>query len=63
MHAYKIAAIPGDGIGGEVIDAGIDVLQALQTKCSGFSLAIETLPWGTDYYLEHGHMMPDDGLD
>lgn len=62
MHAYKIAAIPGDGIGLEVIDAGIDVLQALQAKCGGFSLAVETFPWGTDYYLEHGHMMPDDGL-
>ena len=63
MNAYKIAAIPGDGIGSEVIDAGIEVLLALQSKSGGFALELETFPWGTDYYLKHGHMMPDDGLE
>jgi len=63
MSTYKIAAIPGDGIGTEVINAGVDVLHALQAKSGNFSLEVETFPWGTDYYLEHGHMMPDDGLE
>lgn len=63
MKTYKIAAIPGDGIGSEVISAGLDVLQALAEKDGGFSLEVETFPWGADYYLEHGDMMPADGLD
>lgn len=63
MKTYKIAAIPGDGIGPEVIGAGVDVLRALQSKTGSFALAVETFPWGADYYLEHGHMMPEDGLE
>lgn len=63
MTTYSIAAIPGDGIGGEVISAGVEVLQALAEKDAGFSLAIETFPWGADYYLANGEMMPDDGLE
>lgn len=61
--SYCIAAIPGDGIGTEVIEAGIEVLRALSAWDDGFDLQAETFPWGADYYLEHGQMMPDDGLD
>jgi tartrate dehydrogenase/decarboxylase / D-malate dehydrogenase len=57
---YKIASIPGDGIGTEVIEAGIQVLNALAASESGFDLAFETFPWGSEYYLEHGEMMPAD---
>ena len=58
-----IAAIPGDGIGKEVIPAGLRVLDALQKSCGDFRLIVETLPWGSDYYRAQGRMMPDDGLD
>ena len=58
MKNYKIAAVPGDGIGTEVIEAGMEVLAALTEKESGFSMSFETFPWGSDYYLQHGEMMP-----
>ena len=63
MRQYRIAAIPGDGIGTEVIHAGVEVIQALAARDGGFSLEIENFDWGTDYYLEHGRMMPEDGLE
>ena len=63
MKTYKIASIPGDGIGPEVVEAGVRVLQALAARYGGFKLEVETFPWGADYYFEHGVMMPDDGLD
>lgn len=63
MRAHRIAAIPGDGIGEEVIAAGLEVLGALQRLDGGFRLDVERFPWGSDYYLEHGVMMPADGLE
>lgn len=63
MTTYKIAAIPGDGIGGEVISAGVEVLQAMAVHHGGFAVQLETFPWGSDYYLKHHQMMPDDGLE
>ena len=63
MKTYKIAAIPADGIGPEVIDAGIRVLQALAGRDGGFACDITTYDWGSDYYKVHGRMMPEDGLD
>ncbi len=63
MREYSIAAIPGDGIGTEVIRAGIEVLQAVAERAGGFRLKVQEFPWGTDYYLAHGAMMPDDALD
>ena len=59
---YRIAAIPGDGIGKEVIPAGVKVLETL-AACAGFTLAVETLPWGSDYYRANGRMMPEDGVE
>jgi len=61
MKEYKIAAIPGDGIGPEVINAGIDVIHAVAKRTGTFRCIVETFPWGADYYLEHGEMMPEDG--
>jgi tartrate dehydrogenase/decarboxylase/D-malate dehydrogenase len=46
MREYKIAAIPGDGIGKEVLPEGIKVLQAVAEKLGTFQLAVETFPWG-----------------
>ena len=63
MRHYNIAAIPADGIGPEVIDAGIQVLQALAARDGGFAFDITTYDWGSDYYKAHGRMMPEDGLD
>lgn len=60
---YKIAAIPGDGIGKEVIAAGVEVLQALAGRDGGFQLDFETFDWGSDYYKQHGIMMPEDGRE
>jgi tartrate dehydrogenase/decarboxylase / D-malate dehydrogenase len=63
MREYAIAAIPGDGIGPEVIAAGLEVLQVLAHKLGSFRLRVETFPWGSDYYKKHGAMMPNDGLE
>jgi len=63
MREYKIASIPGDGIGKEVIPAGLILLNALQNKCGDFKLITETFPWGSDYYRTTARMMPEDGLD
>ena len=63
MKSYKIAAIPGDGIGKEVIAAGVEVLSALAARDGGFALRFEHFDWGSDYYKIHGEMMPADGRD
>jgi len=63
MRRHRIAAIPGDGIGTEVIAAGIEALQALAERDGGFTLAFDHFDWGSDYYRRHGVMMPADGLD
>lgn len=63
MGTYRIAAIPGDGIGKEVIAAGCRVLEYMQQQASSLSIEVETFPWGSDHYLETGKMMPDDALD
>src|SRR5215218_3292441 len=63
MNSYKIAAIPGDGIGKEVIAAGVEVLQALAARDGGFKLDFETFDWGSDYYKKHGVMMPENGRE
>jgi tartrate dehydrogenase/decarboxylase / D-malate dehydrogenase len=63
MKTYKIAAIPGDGIGGEVVSASIEVLRALAKRCGGFDFQVDDFDWGGEYYNKHGRMMPDDGLD
>lgn len=61
MSKYKIAVVPGDGIGKEIVPAGLEVLKAASKKY-GFSLACDFYEWGAGYYLKHGQFMPDDGL-
>jgi tartrate dehydrogenase/decarboxylase/D-malate dehydrogenase len=62
MRSYRIAAIAGDGIGKEVIPAGLEVLRALQARAGDFELEVVHFPWGSDFYRETGRMMPEDGL-
>ncbi len=62
MREHRIAAIPGDGIGKEVIAAGLEVLGALERRDGGFKLAVEHFPWGSDYFRVHGKLMPEDGV-
>ena len=63
MRRHRIAAIPGDGIGKEVIPAGCVVLRTLAARCGDFELLIDDFPWGSDYYRQTGLMMPADGLE
>ncbi len=63
MKTYKIAAIPGDGIGGEVVSAGVEVLNAIAKRDGKFSFAVDHFDWGGDYYKKHGRMMPENGRD
>lgn len=63
MRNYKIAAIPADGIGPEVISAGVQVLHALTHRDPQLTFDVETFDWGSDYYKKHGVMMPEDGLN
>jgi tartrate dehydrogenase/decarboxylase/D-malate dehydrogenase len=62
MRTYEIAVIPGDGIGLEVTPAALQVLHAAAQK-HGFELTTTEYPWGCDYFVEQGRMMPPDGLE
>ena len=63
MKLYRIATIPGDGIGQEVVPAGQEVLQALAAQAGGFAFEFENFGWGGDWYRRYGEMMPANGLD
>ena len=63
MKTYKIACIPGDGIGKEVVPAGQTVLEALAAASSSFGFEFENFGWGGDWFRKHGEMMPQDGLE
>jgi tartrate dehydrogenase/decarboxylase/D-malate dehydrogenase len=63
MREYSIAAIPADGIGPEVIAAGIVVLESLQKRLGDVKFNVKSFDWGSDYYRKHGVMMPEDGLE
>ncbi len=60
MKTHRIALVPGDGIGNEVIPAATEVLKA---AADGFCLEFESFDWGCEYYLQHGRMMPEEGLE
>ncbi len=59
---YRIALIPGDGIGPEILKAGVQVLQAV-AGLYGFTFAWTEFPYSCAYYLEHGVMIPEDGFE
>jgi tartrate dehydrogenase/decarboxylase/D-malate dehydrogenase len=62
MNRYRIAVIPGDGVGQEVVPAALDVLNRAAELAGTFLLDSEDFPWGSGYYLATGEMMPEDGL-
>jgi len=62
VSKYRIAVIPGDGIGKEVVPEGIRVLEAAAAKF-GIEFIWDEFPWSCDYYTRTGRMMPEDGLD
>ncbi len=61
MKSYRVALIPGDGIGLEVIPAGVKVLKAAARE--DLALSFQEFDWGCEYYLRTGRMMPEDGLE
>jgi tartrate dehydrogenase/decarboxylase/D-malate dehydrogenase len=61
MKTYRIAAIPGDGIGTEVVAAGIEVLHALAKREGRLQFKVDHFDWGGEYYKTHGRMMPENG--
>ncbi len=61
MPKYRIAVIPGDGIGLEVVPAAIDVLERVGSRFD-IDFSWNQLPWSCEYYLHEGRMMPEDGL-
>ena len=63
MKTYKLAAIPGDGIGTEVVAAGLEVLRAVAERSNAFRFSVDHFDWGGEYYKRHGRMMPEDGLE
>jgi len=62
MDKYKIAVIAGDGIGPEVIAEGVKVLKRVAELDGGFKFEFTYFPWGCEYYLKTGRMMPSDGI-
>ncbi len=63
MRTYRIAAMGGDGIGPEVVAAGVQALKACAERDGGFALDFRDFDWGSDYYRKHGVMMPADGAE
>jgi tartrate dehydrogenase/decarboxylase / D-malate dehydrogenase len=63
-QTFRIAAVPADGVGLEVVEAGRHVLTALAAASDGrFAFEWQDFPWGSQYYAEHGTMMAEDGLE
>jgi tartrate dehydrogenase/decarboxylase/D-malate dehydrogenase len=63
MSEYRIAVIPGDGIGAEVVAAGLILLAALEAREPKLKLHVEQFPWGSAYYRTYGRMMAEDALE
>ena len=63
MERFKIAVIAGDGIGPEVITEGKKVLSGIAELDGTFAVEFTDFPWGCEYYLKTGEMMPEDGLE
>ena len=62
MEKYKVAVIPGDGIGPEVLKESVKVLEYIAAADGRFEFVFSWFEWGCEYYLKHGEMMPSDGI-
>ena len=62
MAGYKIAVLPGDGIGKEVVPEGIRVLESVG-RSFDIQFSWDTFGWGCEFYSQTGRMMPEDGID
>ncbi|MBN1579855.1 MAG: tartrate dehydrogenase [Anaerolineae bacterium] len=62
MKHFKIAVFPGDGIGPEVVSQALRVLEAVQAQLGVFALQTTHLPWGAEYWVETGQLVPPDFL-
>jgi tartrate dehydrogenase/decarboxylase/D-malate dehydrogenase len=62
LNRYRVAVIPGDGIGNEVVPEGLRVLEAAGRRF-GIAFDWDHLPWSCEYYAKTGRMMPEDGLE
>ena len=62
MKQFRIAVIPGDGIGKEVMPEGLRALEAAGRRF-GIQWKFDEFDWSCDYYAKHGRMMPEDALD
>lgn len=63
MDKYRIAVIPGDGIGPEVLREGMKILNRAAELDGSFFFEDVWFPWGCEYYLKNGRMMPEDGIE
>lgn len=63
MNVHEIAVIPGDGIGKEIVPETLKVMDQLAELHGGVKFKYTEFPWSCEYYLEHGEMMPNDGID
>ena len=61
--SHKLLLLPGDGIGPEVMAEAVRVLERVQEHDGEFRLNLTLLPWGADYYFQHGHAAPEDFLE
>ena len=62
MHSYRIAVIPGDGVGAEISEEAVRILDAT-ADVHGFEVETDTFDWSCDRHLDLGEMMPEDALD
>jgi len=62
MKTYCIAVVNGDGVGHEIVPAGMEVMNKVAEKYN-FKLDFQSFPWGAGYYKKHGDFMPKDGMD
>ena len=63
LNGYRIASIPADGIGPEVVSAAIEVVQKLSETLKTFTIEFTHISWGTAYYKEHGHYVDENVLE
>lgn len=63
MNVHEIAVVPGDGIGKEIVPETLKVLDRLAELHGGVKFQYTEFPWSCEYYLEHGEMMPKDGIE